>query len=70
MRRATFRPGGTKRSRAAPSLADFPVRFVAQCMMLYPQDEELQRAGCERLLRAALDASERSVLSGLIGEVG
>ena len=35
----------------------------------YPQDEELQRAGCERLLRAALDASERSVLTGLIGEV-
>ena len=30
------------------SLADFPVRFVTQCMMLYPQDAALQQALVQR----------------------
>ena len=69
VRRATLRAEGGKRSRAATCLRHYPVRYVTQCMMLYPQDAELQRAGCERLCRAVVDASHRSTLPALIAEV-
>ena len=69
VQQASVRADGTKRSRAAQTLADYPVRYVAQCLMMHPQDGELQRAGCERLLRAAIDASQRSTLPTLIEEV-
>ena len=73
MRRASLRATGAKRSRAVFSLQAFPVRRVAQCLMLFPQDAELQRAGCERLTRALIDASHgpspASALSALITEM-
>ena len=69
VQRSTLRTGGSKNSRAARDLASFPVRYVTQCMMLYPQDASLQRAGCERLARAVVAASARTDLALLIAEV-
>ena len=69
VRRAALRNGGSKRSRASSHLRAYPERFVAQCMMLYPQDAALQRAGCERLARAVREASQRSTLATLTEEL-
>jgi len=69
VRRAAWRSAGTKLSRAVSSLPRAPVRIVTQWMMLYPQDASLQRAGCERLCREVVEASERSTLRSLIADV-
>lgn len=69
VRRAVMRQSGTKCSHAASSLSLFSVRLVTQCMMLYPQDAEMQRAGCERLCHAVVEASQRAQLPQLISDV-
>ena len=69
VRRVTMRKNGTKRSRAIGSLRHYKPKQVANCMLLYPQDSELQRAACERLTRSVIEASQRSSLAEFHEEV-
>jgi hypothetical protein len=68
VRRVALRAIGSKRSHMS-SLACADVRSVTQFMMLFPQDADLQRAGCERLCRAVVDASQQNTLPQLLNRV-
>ena len=59
VRRATLRHNGAKRSRAVASLKHYRPKQVANCMLLYPQDGDLQKAACERLTSYVIEASQR-----------
>ena len=68
VRRVALRAIGSKRSHMS-NLAGADVRSVTQFMMLFPQDADLQRAGCERLCRAVVDASQQNTLPQLLNSV-
>ena len=48
---------------------EISLKALSQCMMLYPQDAELQTNGCERLCRAVIESSASKTLKELIKEI-
>ena len=69
VRRGTLRKDGTKSSRATRNSQHYTTKEVANCMLLYPQDGELQRAACERLTRSVISASQGAILKEFHEEV-